>query len=138
MKALKYIGQILSALIYSPIYTGIMYYVIVIPFVWVVSLPFWKMILAFLFLGSIVEGIILVMQSFGAYPFSWIVKDNKVSLCISVLLCILFPLWNIYTLWKILLEHGTMGIVTAIILSGLLLQFVFGTVLALVEFSEKD
>lgn len=135
MTALKYIRQILSALIYTPIYTGIMYFVIVLPAIWILSLSFWKMILLLIILGGIVEGIISLLQTFGLLPYTWIVKDNRVSLWISIVLCVIFPLLNIYSLWKHLYGQGTWGIVAAVILSFLLLQFVYGSVLALLELS---
>jgi hypothetical protein len=67
MKAIKYLSQILAALIYTPLYTGIMYFVIVFPVLWIVHLSTWKMIVAFIFLGAILEGIISILQVLGLY-----------------------------------------------------------------------
>lgn len=127
MKDLKVIGQILASLVYTPLYTGIMYLVIVLPTMWIITLSFWKMLLAIVFLGGITEALIMLLQTLGLLPYSWITKNNKVAYVTSMILCVVLPLYNIFTLWRIGLGHGTFGIVAALILSGLLLQFVFGS-----------
>lgn len=124
MKAIKYLSQILAALIYTPLYTGIMYLVIVFPVLLIVHLTTWKMMLAFIFLGGILEGIIYFLQVIGIVPFTWIVRNNRVSLWISVAVCVLLPLYNIVSLFMILSKYGGFGIFTAIVLTGILLQFI--------------
>ena len=136
MKALKYIGQILSVLVYTPIYTGIMYLVIVFPAIWILSLSLGKMILCLIVLGGIIEGLITLLQAFGLLPFAWIVKDNPVSFCISISLCVILPLYNVYSLWRQIYGYGTWAIVIAVILSVMLLQFIYGTILGLIGFRE--
>ena len=125
MKVLKGIGQILASLVYTPLYTGIMYLVIVLPTIWIITLSFWKMLLAIVVLGGIIEALITLLQALGLLPYSWITKNNKVAYVTSIILCVVLPLYNIFKLWSIMLEYGTLGIIVAIILSGLLLQFVF-------------
>ena len=88
MKALKYIGQILTALLHTPLYTGIMYFVIVFPTMWIITLSTWKMILAFILLGGIIEGVISLLQVLGLMPFAWIVKHfGCQSFSVSYCLC---------------------------------------------------
>ena len=137
MKALKIIGQILSSLVYTPLYTGIMYLAIVLPTMWIISLSTWKMIIAFIFLGGIIEGVIAILQVLGLMPFAWIVKNNRISFGISVSLCILFPIFNVVMLWRILLGYGGWGIFAALLLTGLFLQFVYGSVLGIVGIKEE-
>lgn len=127
MKILKYLAQSLAALIYTSLYTGIMYLVIVLPFVRIVTLSKWKMIIAILVFGGIIEGIVISLQALGIMPFKWIVKTNRLALGISMMLCVLLPLYNIYNLWQICVGYSTWGVVTAIILSGMMLQFVIGS-----------
>ena len=137
MKVLKGIGQILASLVYTPLYTGIMYLVIVLPTMWIISLSTWKMIIAFILLGGIIEGVIAILQVLGLMPFAWIVKNNRISFGISVSLCILFPIFNVVMLWRILLGYGGWGIFAALLLTGLFLQFVYGSVLGIVGIKEE-
>lgn len=128
---MKYLGQILAAMLYTPLYTGVMYMAILLPFSWITSLPFWKMVVAILFLAGLVEGLIAILQTIGLIPFAWIVKNNKVSFGLSIGLCVIFPILNVISLWRVFLQHGAMGIITAIILTGMFLQFVYASVLSL-------
>lgn len=131
MKAVRYLGQVLAALVYTPLYTGVMYMAILLPFSWVMSLSFWTMIVAFIVLGGLIEGLIAFLQMVGLMPFAWIVKRNKAALWISTGLCVIFPILNIISLWRMFLGHGTVGIVAAVILSIMFIQFVCGSVLSL-------
>lgn len=128
---MKYLGQVLSALVYTPIYTGIMYFAIVFPVSWVLSLSFWKMIIAFLVLGGIIEGLIVGLQTLGLFPFAWIVKNNKVAFGISTGLCVIFPILNIIAIWREFIGYGAVGIIASIIITLMLLQFIYGSVISL-------
>lgn len=128
---MKYLGQVLSALIYTPIYTGIMYFAIVFPVSWVLSLSFWKMIIAFLILGCIIEGLIGGLHILGLFPFAWIVKNNKVAFSISTGLCVIFPILNIIAIWREFIGHGTIGIIASIVITLMLLRFIYGSVISL-------
>lgn len=131
MRILKFSTQLLAALVYTPLYTGIMYMAILLPFSWIMSLPFWKMIVAFVVLGGLIEGLIAFLQMVGLMPFAWIVKRNKAALWVSTGLCVIFPILNIVSLWRMFLGHGTVGVVAAVILSIMFIQFVCGSVLSL-------
>lgn len=96
------------------------------------------MLLMFVVLGGLLEGIISLLQIFGVLPFVWITKENRVSLVISIVICALLPLYNIYSLWQSLYGQGTWAIVIAIILSIMLLQFIFVTVMGLLGINEKE
>lgn len=135
---MKYFGQILTAMLYTPLYTGIMYMAILLPFSWVMSLSFWKMVVAILFFGGLIEGLIAVLQTIGLMPFAWIVKNNKVSFWLSVGLCVIFPILNVISLWRVFLQHSTMGVITAIILTIMFLQFVYGSVLSICGLNTKE
>lgn len=133
MRAIKYLAQILTALVYTPIYTGVMYLAIVFPVTWIISLSTWKMILALLFLSGLIEGIIMLLQMLGLLPYSWIVKDNKISLAISVGLCVVLPLYNIYSVWRIIWGHGSWAIVAGLIITFMILQFVLTSIGGILE-----
>lgn len=128
MKAIKVIGQILASLVYTPLYTGIIYTVTVLSTTWIITLSFWSMILAFFVEGGIIVGFISLLQAIGFIPFVWIVKKNPISLAISVGLCVIFPVANIVSLWRTLLGQGVWGIIMAVVLSLMLLQFIFASV----------
>ena len=135
MKIIKGLGQILASIIYTPIYTALMYLVIVFPLSWIMSLSFWKMLLAFIVLGGIVEFCIILLQTIGLLPYKWIVKDNRIALGVSLLLCIVLPWINVCMLWESLLGHGTFAVVIAIVLTAALLHFIFVSVSGMIRFS---
>lgn len=133
MKTLKYITQILTALVYTPIYTGIMYLAIVFPVMWIISLSTWKMILALIVLSGLIQGIIMMLQTLGSLPYTWIVKENKTSLVISIGLCAILPLYNIYSVWRILLGNGTWAFIAGVIITFMILQFVLTSIGGILE-----
>lgn len=137
MDFFKRIGQVLASFLYTPLYTGCMYLLFVLPTMWAASLSFWKMLFAILIIGGIAESCILFLQSFGLIPFVWIVKKNKISLSVSMALCVIFPLYDIFSLWRVLLEHRVRGVLVALFLSVLLLQFIFTSVLRILNFYEE-
>lgn len=138
MKFLKSVVQVLSAIAYAPIYVGIMYLAIAYPTVWILSLSFWKMVLAIVVLGCIIEGLVALLQSIGLIPFAWIVKHNKVAYYVSLILCAVLPLCSIYCLWDALLDCGKAGIGVAIVLSILLLQFLVVTLSGIVTMKAEQ
>lgn len=139
MHVIKYIAQVLSSLIYTPIYTGLMYIIICFPTMWILELPLWKMILAFIFFGGIVvEGIICLMQTIGLLPFAWIIKSNKTSFVISIILCIIPPILNIISIWMVCVKYGARGFGAATMLSILLLQFIYGSISALIKLKDIE
>lgn len=137
MKIIKGLGQILASIIYTPIYTALMYLVIVFPLSWIMSLSFWKMLLAFIVLGGVIEFCIILLQTIGLLPYKWIVKDNKVALVLSILLCVVLPLFNVYALWNSLLGQGTFAVVVAIVLTAALLHFIFVSVSGILGFGAE-
>lgn len=122
-RILKYLAQILSAIIYTPIYAGLIYIIIVIPAMWLVTLSFGKMLCLVLLFSGLYEGCLSVLKVLGILPYAWILRENKIALGISISLCLLVTLYNGYILWKVLLGYGGGGIALGIILSLFLLQF---------------
>lgn len=133
MKVLKVIGQILAAIVYTCIFTGLLYMVLVLPLVWVLTLkPFWIVVVIIL-LGGILQGIIIMAHTFLLMPYMWIVKENVVALIISIAL-ILFNLGRSDVLiWQASTGHGLWMIIFAIIATGLILEAVFATIPFLVN-----
>jgi hypothetical protein len=57
---------------------------------------------------------------------------------ISVTICTLLTLYNIYKVWSILLQYGgASAIIIAIIISGLLLQFLYISVFGIIGMAEE-
>ena len=132
MKVLKYIGQILAAFIYTCIFTGIMYLVITIPIAYIISLPWWGILLFIFIGGGILEGIIQVLGALGILPYAWITKDNIVSTGLSVLLVLFNVGINIFNLWHVLAGNGKWAIVFGVVVTVMLLQFVYVAILGIV------
>lgn len=136
MKALKKILQVLASLVYTPIYIFIIYLIMFAPMYFILSLSTNKMILAIIVVGGILEGLIIFVQALGLIPYRWIVKDNKVSLYTSFALCVLTPLYSLYNIWATTIDYGWKYIFITLVLSGLLVQFVFMTIYGLVEMND--
>ena len=129
MKTIKYIGQLLAALIYSPIYVCILFVTVVLPFAWLLSLSTKWMIIALFFLSGIVECLVLLVRFIGLIPYVWILDKNKYAAGLSATICALLPLRYMYDVWVRFLNFGTTGIVAAIIISIFMLQAVIMTVM---------
>lgn len=119
---MKYFLQIISAIFYTCLFTGIMYLVMVLPIAFIVSLPWWGMLLILLIGGGIIEGLISVFQIIGLLPYSWIVKDNSVAMWISILLMSFNLGRSTWMLWESLIGHGFWAITIALVFSGMVLQ----------------
>ena len=132
MKVLKYIGQILAAIIYTCIFTGIMYLIITIPLAFIISLPWWGILLFVVIGGGLLEGIIQMLGTFGIAPYLWIVNGNSGAAVISVLLVLFNVGSNIYRLWVSIAGQGNWAIVFGIVATGLLLQFVYIAIVGIV------
>ena len=105
MRALKSIGQVLAAVVYTCLFTGLLYLILVLPLGWIISLETKTMILALIFLGGIIQALIVGAQVLLMIPYAWIVKKNIVALVISVGLMILILLLMTYRFGK---THWTM------------------------------
>lgn len=136
MKTVKYIGQILASLVYTPIYIFILYCLVVFPFAWWISLSVKWMIVTFIFLSGAIEGLIFLVKFLGFLPFAWILDENKCAVWISAAICVLLPINYLYNAWVRLLELDTRGIIAAVIISLLMLHSVLMTISAM--FSEYD
>lgn len=143
---MKKLAQVLSVLIYTPFYTGVVYLAIVLPIGLLSTLSFWKMVIASIVFTGLIHGIIALVQSFGLMPFSWIVKGNKVALCAASVLCALFPALNILQLWQSLLRQAaTAGtavavviIVVAVVITINLVLFAYSSITTLRSLYRED
>lgn len=128
MSSLKYIAQIIASFIYSPIYVGIMCAAILFPVGWILSLPTFWMVLVLVLFGGFIEGLISLLTSIGMLPFAWIVDNNKVSALICTILILGLSGFGVYRVWDVLLDYGILGIIVAIIISSMIIQYLFVSV----------
>lgn len=95
------------------------------------------MIFIFFFLGLIIYGISIAVVALGIIPYRWIVKDNRIAYGLSIGLSILLTILYIKNLWIISLDYGNRGIFAAILITGLILKFVYESIFALYIFFYK-
>lgn len=138
MKALKFIGQILAALVYTCIYTGIMYYVIVLPIAWVLTLPWWGIVLYLFIGGGIIEGIISLLSGIGLVPYAWIVSKNAIATTISIFLILFNVSINIFRVWQFLWGNGTLAVIFGIVVTVMLLQFIYASSFGVFGFYQQS
>ncbi len=62
MKTLKSIGQILAAIVYTCIFTGLLYIILVLPLAWLLTLNTKVMILLLIILGGLLQALIFGAQ----------------------------------------------------------------------------
>ena len=134
MKAVKYIGQIIAAILYTCLFTGIMYLIIVLPLGWILSLSTWLMILLFIFLGGLIQAIQTTLVSYASIPYIWIVKKNIVSLSLSILLIVFNMFRSCVMLWNDLSKQGVIAIVFAIVVTIIIILFIVGSVSGIIGY----
>lgn len=117
MKALKAIGQVLAAVIYTCIFTGLLYMILVLPLAWLLTLKPVVLILVLVMLGGLLQFVIFGLQTLLMLPYAWIVKNNVVALVISVGLMIFNLIRNDVAVWQSMLGQGRSAVVIAVIIT---------------------
>ena len=128
MKEIKYFIQIVAAIAYSCFFTGLVYIAITYPLAYIISLAWWKMLLFLLFFGGILEAIIGMLGVLVIAPFAWIVKKNSVAKYVSICIIIANFGLNIVHTWKAVWGYGFWAFVFGLVVTFLLLQFIFVSV----------
>lgn len=129
---MKYLGQILASVLYTCLFTGIMYLIITVPLAFIIALPWWGILLAIIIGGSLLEGLIQMLGTLGIAPYMWIAKENTVATAIAILLVLFNVGCNIFRLWASIIDQGTWAIIFGIVASGLLLQFIYTTITGII------
>lgn len=124
MSALKFLGQILASVVYTFIYTGIMYLVIVFPLAYIISLPWWGILLVMMFFGGLLQGLIHILAGSGILPYMWIVNRNIVATIISVVLILINVGSNMVRVWSAIGGGGTWAFIFGLAVSALLIEFI--------------
>ena len=119
MKVVNYILQIIAALLYSGIFSWLVVIAIAVPTGYILSLPWWAIILVFFVFGGIwdlIDGVINLLIGLITLPYAWIVKNNTVSLVISILTILIYFTSDIIKMWKNLAD-GTWNTIVLIIIT---------------------
>ena len=124
MNILKYILQIIVALLYTSIFASAAYLITVIPVAWIMSLSWWQFLLVVFIAGGIIEAIISSLNVLIMIPFVWIVNKNVVSLVLCILSFVINAIGFIINIWKF--EHeGVWQFLCLLIISALILQIFY-------------
>lgn len=137
MSVLKYLLQIVVALLYTGIYASIAFLITVIPVAWIMSLSWWQFLLVVSIAGGIIEAIISGLNVLIMIPFVWVVNKNVVSLILCILSFIYNAIYFIIDCWKI--EHeGVWSFICLLIISAFILRiFYFASIGCLSAYSES-
>lgn len=130
---LKYILQVVSAILYTNIFTALIYLITVIPYGWFLTLKGWVMFLIILLGGGILFGIISLAKTFALLPYGWIVKKNVVALVATVGFLLFNFSRSLFLLWKTNAGHGILPTVFALIITGEIIFLVIGSIPVLVQ-----
>lgn len=139
MKELKVVGQVFAAIVYTCIFTGLLYMITVLPLAWFLTLHPVVLILVLVILGGFLQFVIFGLQTLLMMPYAWIVKNNVVALVISVGLILFNIIRNDVAVWKSLLGQGKSAIVIAVIITFLLAEALFMSAFGVIGmYSEKE
>lgn len=138
----KFLAQVLSAVVYTTFYMGVIYFIVfsLLPllFVYVLTFPWWGILISYILLGGLLKWVIGMVQNFGAFPYFWIARKNVVSSTISVLWIVLSVGSNLYTMWKGIWGTNIWSIIFALIVTGLLVEFIFTSITAIIMAYDVD
>jgi hypothetical protein len=133
MKELKVVGQVLAAIVYTCIFTGLLYLITVLPLAWFLTLHPVVLILVLVFLGGFLQFVVFGLQTLLMLPYAWIVKNNVVALVISVGLMAFNIIRNGVAVWQSMLGQGRSAIVIAVIISILLAEALIMSVVSVIS-----
>ncbi len=129
MGIIKYILQILAAVIYSGIVCSIVFIITVLPEAWLLSLSWWKILLMLFFLGGIMYEIIHFLYTIVIVPFAWIHDKNLIATACSVLTFFINGIILCVQLWQI--EHeGTWHFICLVLLSSTIITVFYTSIKA--------
>lgn len=112
--SLKVIGQFIAALVYTPIYTAVLYLVVVFSMAWILTLPWWA-ILLICFLGGV--AIMKFLNMFALAPFYWIARGNRTAAWTASAIMVLLIVLNLYKVWQTCLGYGGKAILLAVLVT---------------------
>lgn len=133
MKALKSTGQVLAAIVYTCIYTGLLYMILVLPLTWLLTLKTAVMILTLVILGGIIQFVIIGAHTLLLMPYMWIVKNNVVALVISICLMLFNLIRSDVTVWKSVLGHGSSAVVVAVIITVFIVEALISSIISVLS-----
>ncbi len=130
---MKWIAQVLGSIVYTFIFSALMYILMVWPIAWFLDLSgFWKVMVIFVFAG-IIQALITTVQVFATMPYVWLLKENIVATILSIGILAVNLVLNAINVWKECVGNGFWMIVLAIIITVLLLEVLIGSFTAMTQ-----
>lgn len=136
MKELKIVGQVIAAIAYTCLFTGLMYMLFMLPLSWLLTLKPVILILVLVIFGGLMQFVFFGLQTILLMPYSWIVKDNKVSFWISVALIIFNLIRSDVMVWKSLLGNGVSAVAIALIITALIIEIIIFSIIGILKFTD--
>lgn len=130
---LKKIGQILSAIVYSFLFSMLMYAICVWPVAWLISLDTKILLLIAIFGGGVIYGVLAVLKTLIILPYTWIVKENFAALVISVGIILIHAIRYIVYLVPSLFGNGVGVFGVTLIMLIELVWMAFMTITAIIS-----
>lgn len=127
MSSMKYILQILASLGYTAIVSTIIYFVTVVPTLYIFTLSWWKFLLLVFFLGWIIWAIMYYTSAFVMIPYVWICKKNIVATGLSIILLLTSFIKYAYFLFTFDEGQGAIWYYSACVVISLELLSIFTT-----------
>lgn len=112
----KYIVQIFAAMAYTTLFSYVVYLITVLPIAFFMSLSWWKLLIAILILGGIIEGIKAAALVFAFIPYVWILKKNTIALVLTLFILIVNLTRFCCNVWMSD-YHGTLAILFSLFLT---------------------
>lgn len=137
MKVLKYISQILSAVVYSTLIAVVLYYSLTLPWIWGIELSGWKQALYVFVILGVLTVIASLIYTLCLYPYRWIAKKNIVATVISVIIIAVLSVFDCIRFWKVWLAYSSSWVLPIIITVSLIWLVVMSCI-AIVVFYKDD
>lgn len=138
MKAIKYAGQILSAIIYSWLLSVVLYLCNIYPWIWGYELSGWKQVVyVFVILGVLLT-IAALIYSFALLPYQWIAKKNIVATILSILILVSCSVFTLIRFWRAWLLYFDSWLLPVIVTGGLIWLVAFGCIMIANLYRDQD
>lgn len=137
MKAIIYLLQIISAIIYSSLFAFVISIVTIAPTLWLFDLKFWQMLIVLFIAIEVIISIITFVQTIISIPYYWIIKDNYIAAVISILISLSIYVVAAVTMWKMPF-HGFWQTLSYIVASVEMIAVAIVTVVLIWSCAKKD
>jgi len=106
LKPIRYIGQLLAAVLYSGVFAGLFYAVNLIPLWLFLQLGLFWAIVVLLALSALMKPTLQVVRLYAQMPYIWICYENLLARIISAVIVVVSGLAAIGVVWTLPDEYG--------------------------------